>query len=601
MSSHLDAFVRVAVVLGLALLAMPLLRRHSAKARRLVLSVALASVLFVPFVPAWHVSAPAYRELVGSVVTDPAVATLEAGIGAASSAGGARSIDWLALVWAVGVVAVLARLVFGLFLARRLARRATPAPLAWAAAIEEAERETGQRAVVRVSHEIEAPAVMGILSPIVLVPASSSSWTNERRRSVLLHELAHVAALDVGVQVLASITCSLHWFNPLVWLAARRLRLERELAADEAVLRTGMRPTTYAQDLLAIAGEAPAGMVAIGEKPLSRRIAAIVAARRPAPLGPKASSALVFATVTIALSVACTTTSSDKATASPVLASPNESELQAMADRELARTVDEWKASGGTILVLTPKGDVVADAGGRSDRPYVAGSTMKPLLLAAAIDEGVVTESDVFDCTRGERGGKVLEDASPLGHVALPEAVARSSNIAFARIFDRLGGARVDRAFKQFHFATPESLASARSGDWDGALVAIGATMSTTPRQVALGYAALANGGDGIVKTDTATRVTKLLEGVVASEHGTGKKARVSGVRVAGKTGTSEWTAPDGSKVTYASFVGYVPSDHPRYVVFVGIESPSGSATWGGNVAAPVFSRVATRLLTASP
>lgn len=126
----------------------------------------------------------------------------------------------------------------------------------------------------------------------------------------------------------------------------------------------------------------------------------------------------------------------------------------------------------------------------------------------------------------------------------------------------------------------------------------IGGTMSATPRQVALAYAALADGGDGIVKPSTAARVSTLLEGVVASEHGTGKKARVAGARVAGKTGTSDWTAPDGTTMTYASFVGYVPADRPRYVIFVGVESPSGEKAWGGEVAAPVFSRVAAHALT---
>jgi cell division protein FtsI (penicillin-binding protein 3) len=91
--------------------------------------------------------------------------------------------------------------------------------------------------------------------------------------------------------------------------------------------------------------------------------------------------------------------------------------------------------------------------------------------------------------------------------------------------------------------------------------------------------------------------VTALLEGVVTSERGTGKKARVAGVRVAGKTGTSEWTAADGSTMTYASFVGYVPADRPRYVVFVGVESAARGNAWGGEAAAPAFARIAARAL----
>jgi hypothetical protein len=491
----------------------------------------------------------------------------------------------------------MARFALGLFFARRLAGRAKEAPSAWGSVIARAERETGLRAVVRVSPEVEVPAVTGIVSPVVLVPVSAASWSDERKLAVLLHELAHVAAHDLGVQVLASIACSLHWCNPLTWLVARRLRFERELAADEAVLRSGVRASRYAADLLAIAGSAPAGTLAIGEKPLASRIAAILAERRPALLSPVSASAIVLGTAAIAFGVACATATESTSPQVPP-SRATDRELQAIADGELDLAIREWKATGGTILVMSPKGDVLAEAGDHADRDYITGSTMKPILLAAAIDEGVVTESDVFDCSGADRGGKTLHDASPLGRVALPELLARSSNVGFAQIFDRLGGVRLDRALHRFHFATPPELSSEGPSDGNGALTAIGATMSATPRQVAVAYATLADGGDGIVKPSTAARVSSLLEGVVASEHGTGRKARVPGARVAGKTGSSDWTAPDGVKLTYASFVGYVPADHPRYVIFVGVESPSGDEPWGGNVAAPVFSRVAARALS---
>ncbi len=208
------------LVLAFALLAMPLLRGRAATARRLVLSIAFVAVLIVPLVPAWRVDAPAYHALVGRSV-------------------GER-----------------------LLLAHRLARRAV-APVGWAPAIARAERLTRRRAIVRVSSHVQAPAVTGIIGPVVLVPSSADAWTDERKLAVLLHELAHVAAHDLVVQVLVATACSLHWFNPLAWLAARRLRLERELAADESVLATGMRASTYAADLLAIAGTAPLGAIGL--------------------------------------------------------------------------------------------------------------------------------------------------------------------------------------------------------------------------------------------------------------------------------------------------------------------------------------------------
>ncbi|MBI5534150.1 MAG: hypothetical protein HY898_15615 [Deltaproteobacteria bacterium] len=604
MTALLDAVVRVSAVLGLALAALPLLRSSPASARRLVLWVAFVAALALPLVPTWHVDAPVLHGLVGRVVAEPAAPGLPAPAIPAALPKVARPRDWLAIAWALGAMLVAARLALGLVAVRRMVRRASACPEAWQAAIARAESITGLRAEVCLSSEVRAPAVTGLLSPIVLVPTASVSWTEERKLSVLLHELAHVAAHDLAMQVLVTLTCSLHWFNPLVWLAARKVRIERELAADEAVLQRGMRASDYAADLLAIAGAAPSGAIAIGEKLVPKRIAAIVAARRPRGLSRKGAWALMVASAAVALAVACaptvdSTPPKGSLTAAPPVASGGtlDADLQALAERELDRTVREWSAAGGTILVLSPSGEVLADAGGRSDQAYVTGSTMKTISLAAAIDEGVVTESDVFDCSHGERGGKVLSDAKPLGQAKLPELVSTSSNVGFAQIFDRLGGRRLDSTLRRFHFSTPPALAAAPSGDWDGALIAIGATMTATPRQVALAYSVLADGGHGIVKPGTASRVTALLEGVVASEQGTGRKAAVAGVRVAGKTGSSEWTSPEGKKSTYASFVGYAPADHPRYVIFVGVESPTGKEPWGGSVAGPVFARIAAHAL----
>lgn len=598
MTAHLMSFVRVALVLALSLLSMPLLRKAPAAARRIVLSAALVFALAIPFVPAWHVDAPAVEALIGRVVAEPAVAGPVVFAQTATVAKTARPIDWLAIVYVLGALVVFLRFASGAVLAHRMVRRAVPlvegADSEGLRAIARAESRVGNPVDVRMSFEIGAPAVTGIVAPVVLVPASSRTWSEARWSSVLLHELAHVATFDLAVQALASIACSLHWFNPLAWVAMRRLRLERELAADEAVLRAGTKASSYAEDLLAIAGAAHSGMIAIAEHPMKQRIQAIVDAKQPNAIDAKRAIGLVAAAAAVSFGAACTT--SAESPAPHATTRTVDQGLQAVAESELDRAVKQWNAAGGTILVLSPTGDVLANAGDRSDRPYVAGSTMKPILLAAALDEGVVKESDVFDCS-GERGPSTLKDLQPNGWLTLPEMLAVSSNIGFAQVFDRLGGARTDRAFRRFHFTPPADLATRPAGDWDGALTAIGATMTTTPLEVASAYATLANGGGGVVKASTAERVGGLLEGGIESEKGTGKKARVEGVRVAGKTSTSKWTAKDGAETSYTSFVGFVPADRPRYVIFVGIEGASGKQAWGGEVAAPVFSRVATQAL----
>src|SRR5262249_13533395 len=97
-----------------------------------------------------------------------------------------------------------------------------------------------------------------------------------------------------------------------------------------------------------------------------------------------------------------------------------------------------------------------------------------------------------------------------------------------------------------------------------------------------------------VVPADVARAVVALLDGVVNAEQGTGRAARVDGVRVAGKTGTAEYTR-DGHEMTYASFVGLAPREHPRFVVLVGAEVSGSGKVTGGKLAAPVFSRIAAR------
>ena len=95
----------------------------------------------------------------------------------------------------------------------------------------------------------------GAVRPVVLLPKTSSSWSEDRRRTVLLHEFAHVRRLDCLGQTVATAACAIYWFNPAVWLAARALRAEAETASDDLVIQRGTAPSTYASELLSIAAE----------------------------------------------------------------------------------------------------------------------------------------------------------------------------------------------------------------------------------------------------------------------------------------------------------------------------------------------------------
>ena len=130
-------------------------------------------------------------------------------------------------------------------------------PTAWANLQEKAEASDSlweETAVpVLVSEEVSLPFSLGAWHPAVVFPAAARTWPRERKRTVLLHELAHIARGDYVILLLVEIVRAFYWPNPLVWIAARRVALERERACDDAVIRGGTRPDAYASDLLHLA------------------------------------------------------------------------------------------------------------------------------------------------------------------------------------------------------------------------------------------------------------------------------------------------------------------------------------------------------------
>ena len=172
-------------------------------------------------------------------------------------------------------------------------RRATPAPLQWQLEVNAlCEKLRMARDVrVRLVPAASSPVAAGVLRATILLPQLAAAWSPERRRTVLHHELAHIRRHDCRAQLLTHVACALYWFNPLVWVAASHLRLERERACDDEVLRSGAQPSSYAAHLLDIARELrpslrPSAALAMARRSeIEGRLLAVLADKRRTPFG----------------------------------------------------------------------------------------------------------------------------------------------------------------------------------------------------------------------------------------------------------------------------------------------------------------------------
>jgi beta-lactamase regulating signal transducer with metallopeptidase domain len=220
------------------------------------------------------------------------------------------AVDWgraALLLWIVGAAALLIRLLAGVVRLAWIERRATElTDDEWVRLTDGLSRRLRVGRIVRLLREPAAtvPMTWGLFHPVVLLPAESERWPDERRRVVLAHELAHVRRWDAATQWIAHVALALFWFNPLVWVAVRQLRQEREHACDDAVLEIGTRAADYASHLLDIVrslGSTPgaaAGLAMARKSQFEGRLLAILdgAVRRNA-----ASRAAGLATAAAAL------------------------------------------------------------------------------------------------------------------------------------------------------------------------------------------------------------------------------------------------------------------------------------------------------------
>jgi cell division protein FtsI (penicillin-binding protein 3) len=321
--------------------------------------------------------------------------------------------------------------------------------------------------------------------------------------------------------------------------------------------------------------------------------------------------------------------------------------LQYLAYRELKAEVIRHKARSGSIVLLdVATGEILAMVNQPSYNPndvssrrgsslrnramtdmFEPGSTMKPFTAASALELGRVTPATMIDTKPGrlEIGSAVVKDHRDYGAIDVSTVIQKSSNVGISKIALDMPIKELLQFYSSLGFGV--STGSGFPGEVDGRLdinrhwskigqatLAFGYGLSVTPLQLAQAYAIVAADGvrrppsllrqdeevvgERVMSQQTARQLRTMLESVVSPE-GTANSAAIKGYRVAGKTGTVKKSTKGGytEDQFLAVFAGMVPASDPRLVMVVVIDEPKGKRYYGGQVAAPLFSRVMTGVL----
>lgn len=331
MSLLLDTTLRISLIVLIALSAAVALRRRSAALRHWVLATGIACAAVLPVfqgaLPSWHIDTGGYRGAAPADEQSSGIASafvVRSGAASESQAPTAPSAERqsllpismvLLVVWVAGALFYSASLLAGL---ARLARFASAARRVEAGRLAEIAAEVRralnvQRSVTLLQGTDRTLLVTwGAARPKVLLPSDAAEWPDERARVVLQHEFAHIARGDWLAQMLAEALRAVYWFNPLLWIACRRLRHESERACDDSVLSAGFEPANYASHLLELACNAAGrrtrpALAMARPSSLEGRVSAMLNARTtrsPLKRAARLATLVAFAAVTVPIATA---------------------------------------------------------------------------------------------------------------------------------------------------------------------------------------------------------------------------------------------------------------------------------------------------------
>ena len=316
--------------------------------------------------------------------------------------------------------------------------------------------------------------------------------------------------------------------------------------------------------------------------------------------------------------------------------------IQYLAFDEVKRAVEEHQAKSATLVMVDVEhSEILAMVNYPSYNPnqssrrdfarmrnravadaYEPGSTIKPFLMLAALESGRYTPETTVDTAPGSYtvGNKLIEDPIDYGVMALPQLLAKSSQVGATKIALSLPKTAVLDVLVRAGLSDPTYLGlpgetagvfrpEEAEHDVGRAVMSYGYGFTATPLQLIQSYLCLAAGGvrrelklfEGaqllpdrrVFASDTVADVVRMMEGVVSAE-GTARLGEVSGLRIAGKTGTSRKVSSTGYQDDrhIALFVGMVPADAPKLLMAVVVNEPRGEFYSGGTVAAPIFARL---------